>query len=81
MNKIEKLAECALSASNKEEAKKYIQQMRFATDDVWGASKNIWSEMIAVIDNAAGRVSDKARKESIANQLIIKAQMSCVEKN
>ena len=81
MHKMEKLADCALSAHNKQDAKKYIQQMRFAINDVCGASKNILNEMIAAVDNAAGMVSDKASKASTAKQLIIKAQMFCVEKN
>ena len=81
MSKMENLADCALSVHNKQDAKRYIQQMRFAINDVWGASKNILNEMIAAIDNATGMVSDKATKVSTAKQLIKKAQMFCVEKN
>ena len=46
MEKLENLAEFALSAHNKQDAKRYIQQMRFVINDVWGASKNILNEMI-----------------------------------
>ncbi len=80
MKEIEKLADYALSAQNKQDAKRYVQQMRFAINDIWGSSKNILNEMIAGIDNATGMVSDKATKTSTAKQLIIKAQMFCVEK-
>lgn len=81
MEKLEKLADYALSARSKQDAKRYIQQMRFAINDVWGATKNILNEMIAAIDNATGMVSDKETKVSTANQLIIKAQLFCVENN
>ena len=81
MEKIQKLADSALFASNKQDAKRYIQQMHFVINDVCGASKNILNEMIAAIDNATGMVSDKESKVSTARQLIIKAQMFYVEKN
>lgn len=81
MEKLEKLADYALSAHNKQDAKRYVQQMRFAINDVWGASKNILNEMIAAVDNATGMVSDKTNKVSIAKQQIIKAKMYCIDKN
>ena len=80
MEKLEKLADYALSAHNKQDAKRYVQQMRFVINDVWGASKNILNEMIAAVDNATGMVSDKTNKVSIAKQQIIKTKMFCVEK-
>ena len=81
MEKLEKLADYALSAHNKQDAKRYIQQMRFVINDVWGASKNILNEMVATVSDATGQVADKAHRVSIANQLIIKAKMNCVEKS
>lgn len=81
MEKLEKLADYALSAHNKQDAKRYVQQMRFAINDVWGASKNILNEMIAAVDDATGMVSDKTNKVSIAKQQIIKAKMYCIDKN
>ena len=81
MEKLENLAEFALSAHNKQDAKRYIQQMRFVINDVWGASKNILNEMVATIDNATGMVSDKDHKVSVAKQQIIKVKMFCVEKS
>ena len=80
MEKVEKLANYALSARNKQDANKYIQQMRFAINDVWGSSKNMLNEMVAAVSDATGQVADKAHRVSIANQLIIKAKMNCVEK-
>lgn len=80
MNKIEELADYALSAHNKQDAKRYVQQIRLAVNDVWGASNNILNEMVAAIDNATGMVSDKTNKVSIAKQQIIKTKMFCVEK-
>ena len=80
MEKLEKLADCALSAHNKQDAKRYVQQMRFAINDVWGASKNMLNEMVAAVSDATGQVADKAHRVSVANQLIIKAKMNCVEK-
>ena len=64
MDKIEELADYALSAHNKQDAKKYVQQIRLAVNDVWGASNNILNEMVAAIDNATGMVSDKEIKVS-----------------
>lgn len=81
MEKIENLAYCALSARNKQDAKRYIQQMHFAINDACGASKNILNEMIAAVDNATGMAPDKESKVSTASQLIITVQMFCVEKN
>lgn len=81
MNKIELLAEYALCAHNKEDAKKYIQQIYFVISDVLGASKNILNEMIAAVENAAGTVADKINRVTIAKQLILKAKMYCVNKN
>ena len=81
MEKLENLAEFALSAHNKQDAKRYIQQMRFVINDVWRASKNILNEMVATIDNATGMVSDKDHKVSVAKQQIIKVKMFCVEKS
>ena len=70
----------ALSAHNKQDAKRYVQQMRFVINDVWGASKNMLNEMVAAVSDATGQVADKTHRVSIANQLIIKAKMNCVEK-
>ena len=81
MDKIEELADYALSAHNKQDAKKYVQQIRLAVNDVWGASNNILNEMVAAIDNATGMVSDKDHKVSVAKQQIIKAKMYCIDKN
>ena len=81
MEKLEKLADYALSAHNKQDAKRYVQQMRFVINDVWGASKNMLNEMVATIDNATGMVSDKDHKVCVAKQQIIKAKMFCVEKS
>lgn len=79
MEKLEKLAYYALSAYNKQDAKRYVQQMRFVINDVWGASKNMLNEMVAAVSDATGQVADKTHRVSIANQLIIKAKMNCVE--
>lgn len=79
MDKIEILAEYALSAYNKQDAKTYILQINFLVQDIYGASRSILNEMISSVSNATGRVSDKERKKSIARQQIIKAQMLCVK--
>lgn len=79
MDRLENLAEMALSANNKKEAEKYIQNMNFAIRDVWGPSGNILNEMISAVNNATGRISNKTRNLDIARQLIIKARMFCVK--
>jgi len=81
MDKLENLADYALSVHSKQEAKKYIQQMKFVISDVWGTSKNILSGMIAAVESATGTVTDKTNRVSIARQLIIKAEMYCVGKS
>lgn len=81
MNKIERLAECALSADNKKEAQNYIKQMQFAISGILGSSRSILIEMISEVDHASGMVSNKESKVSVARQLIIKAQMFCVEQS
>ena len=81
MEKLENLADYALSSHNKQDAKRYVQQMRFVINDVWGASKNMLNEMVAAVSDATGQVADKARRVSIANEWIIKAKMNCVEKS
>ncbi len=78
--KIEDLAEAALCAPNQPSAKKYIQQLNFAISSVWGSKRNMLTEMANAVANASGRVSDKEWKVRNARDLLIKAQMYCVEK-
>lgn len=74
-NKIEELVYAALSAPNKQEAKRYIQQMYFVASDLGGAANNILHELIAETENASGKVADKYRKESFARMSLYKLRM------
>ena len=80
MAKLQELADCALTASTKKEADKYIDQMQFLVNDVMGYSANVLAEMISAIKNTVGAVADKESKEAIARQLIIKADIQCVNR-
>lgn len=62
--KIGELMNSALNAPNKNESKRYIQELRTVGYGLAGAASNILSELCADVDNASGRVDDKARKES-----------------
>lgn len=78
MAKLQELADCALTASTKKEADKYIAQIQFLVNDVMGYSANVLAEMISAIKNASGAVADKESKVEFAKQLIIKADIKCV---
>ena len=80
MDNLEALAEKAMSAYNKKDAKIYILQMNVVISDVIGPSRNILSEMISAVDNATGNIHDKTRNMEFADQQMSKARMFCVEK-
>lgn len=57
--RIEHLAECALSAKNKAEANEYIQRLDYLCSGLVGAASIILSDLKGSLSNAAGRVPDK----------------------
>jgi len=70
--KIKELVDYALSASNKAEAKRYIQQLNYAALGLQGAANNILQELIASVNTASGQVSDKERKSYFAQMDLYK---------
>lgn len=53
---IENLVECALSASSKDNARKYINKLRFLASKIdFGYNRNVYLEMVNYVDNATGR--------------------------
>lgn len=60
--KIKQLVDCALDASNKKDAQKYINQMQSYEYNLCGNARNILGELICCVKNASGRVADKERK-------------------
>lgn len=71
---IEDLVFHALNAPNKQEAKRYIMILNNTGYDLAGSAKNILSELCASVDNASGRVADKARKESFCKMDLFKLE-------
>lgn len=74
-NRIEELVDAALSAPNKQEARRHTQQMNFMAPDLGGGANNILHELIAETENASGRVADRNRKESFARTTLYKLEM------
>ena len=62
-DEIENLANRALVAPNKKEAKGYIDRLAFLASDFQGSVRNIINELCAGVKDASGRVSDKEHKE------------------
>ena len=65
--KIEKLVDSALNASNKSDASRSINAIRFETAHLLPPMCNIASELISAINAAAGRVEDKQFKIRYVN--------------
>lgn len=70
--KIERLVGCALSAINKAEAKRYIQQLHYIGSDLGGAANNILHELISSMDRASGQVQDRERLKYFAQMDLYK---------
>ena len=75
---IENLVECALSASSKDNARKYINKLRFLASKIdFGYNKNVYLEMVNCVDNASGRYHNEL--ESNAMQMVNKVAIFCVD--
>ena len=70
--RIESLVLQALSAPNKKEANRYIQQLRQIGYDLAGGARNVFSELCSSTEYASGRVSDKERRESFCRMDLYK---------
>jgi len=79
--RIKQLVDCAIYASNKIEARNYINKLNFCGHNVVGNTRNIFSVLISCVDNASGRVSDKERKISFVQQELYKLEWHGVEKD
>lgn len=67
---VERLVNCALDASNKKEAQKYIDKIQSYGSNLYGSAGNIFGELISYVKDASGRVSDKGnRRDSVVNTL------------
>ena len=76
---ITELVNNALAAPNKASAKTYLGQLEFKKTSLSGPTLNMYSEMVAFVINATGRVADKPQKVDIAMQYLYKLKMFCVE--
>lgn len=69
---IEQLIDCALDASNKKEAQKYIDELQSYRYFFNGRANNILSELIGYVQDASGRVTEKeCRIDSVTSKLCI----------
>ena len=75
------LVECAISARNKAEAKKYSSQLDYITFDVGGYSRGVLSELKAATIAASGSVRNKDKLVETAHWYLSKFEMQCVECN
>ena len=73
-DEIKDLADRALVAPNKAEAKKYTDRLTFLVNYFEGPVHNILSELSAGVKDASGRVADKERKESFCKMDLYKLQ-------
>lgn len=78
---IKQLVDSAIYATNKKEAKNYINKLKFCGYNVVGNTRNIFNTLVACVDNASGRVSDKERKISFVRQELYKLEWCGVEKD
>lgn len=77
--KIKQLVDCALDASNKKDAQKYINQMQSYEYNLCGNARNILGELICCVEDAAGRVTDKERKIYFAKRKLYVLERHGVE--
>lgn len=78
---IKQLVNSAIYASNKKEAKSYIDKLNFCGYDVVGNTRNIFSSLVSYVDNASGMVDDKERKINFVKQELYKLKGYGVEKD
>ena len=60
--KISYLVDCAISAANKKEAKRYADQLNFVAIGLQGGANAIFSQLKAATIAATGRIMDKERR-------------------
>ncbi len=77
---IKKLVDAAIDAQNKKEARSYINKLNFYGYQVEGNTRYILDSLVAYVENASGRVSDKERKISFVRQELYKLEWHGVEK-
>lgn len=78
---IKQLIDSAIYASNKKEARDYINKLNYLGYDIVGNTRNIFSTLVSYVDNAAGMVSDKERKISFVKQELYKLEWYGVERD
>ncbi len=71
-SQIENLMDCALTASNKKEAKPYIQQIEMIGLHITGSAKLILGQLTCAISSASGRIPDKDRQTDFAKMELYK---------
>lgn len=73
--KITYLVDCAVTAPNKTEAKKYIDLLKFLSQTALEANGNIlFSDLISSSERASGRVADKERLVSFVRMDLFKLE-------
>ena len=77
--RIETLAEQAISAPNKAQAQRYSNQLLYIGRDVSNYSRQVFSELYSAVVSASGAVRDKEHYVADARYLLTKFKMHCVE--
>lgn len=78
---IKRLVDSAIDASNKKEARKYIDKLDFFGYDVIGNTKYIFDSLVSYVYNVSGMVSDKDHKIGFVTQELLKLKSYGIEKD
>ncbi len=60
--KISRLVECAISAPNKKEAKRYVDQLNYVAVGLMGSANTVFSQLKSATAAATGRIAEKERR-------------------
>ena len=79
--KIIDLVERAISAPNKSEAKRYVDQLNYIATGLQGSANVVFSQLKAAAGAATGRVAEKERKVYNCHMELYKLESFVVEEN
>lgn len=71
---VKQLADSAMNACNKAEARKYIEKIPYAAYGLTGNANNILGALIACVKNASGQVNDKENKKYFVTMELYKLE-------
>ncbi len=77
---IKQLVDCALTAPNKKEAQKYINELSSYGYSLYGNANIIFNELVCCVQDASGRITDKEKKKYFAESTLYKLESFGVKK-